>query len=308
MSGATSSAHAGLSPVGVTWLGMFVNVALAVAKLGVGIVFHAQALVADGLHSISDLVTDGAVLAGLVVSGKPADHDHHYGHRRVTTLVTLFVGGALLVTAAWIMIHAILTYGEPHGSRAAWVPFIVAAACILPKELLYRITRAVGLRVGDASVIANAWHHRTDAFTSIAAAAGLAGVAIGGPAWAFLDHLTAAVLSAFLGVAAVRFIHDSLTELIDAAPDQKTTGRIAETVSTTPGVADYHHLRIRRVGGSLALDVHVHVDGSLSVVEGHDIAEEVHDRVLACGCDVVEAVVHVEPVMHVEPEEEGDRV
>lgn len=284
-----------MSPTRVTWLGIGVNIALGIIKITVGIAVRAQALVADGLHSVSDLLTDAAVLAGLRMSSKPADLDHHYGHRRITTLVTMLIGVALFVSAAIIVYRALATYNEPHPMARADVAFWVAAASILPKEFLYRVTRRVGLRVGDASVIANAWHHRTDAFTSLAAAAGLAGVALGGPDWAFLDHLTAVVLAAFLSVTAVRFVVDSLAELTDKAPDSSVVECIEEAISGTPGVIVFHALRVRKLAGALALDVHIMVEPALTVVQGHDVATVVRERVLRCGCNVVEAVVHVEP-------------
>lgn len=282
------------------------NIALSIAKVAVGLAFRSQTLVADGLHSISDLVTDSAVLVGLRVSAKPADSDHHYGHGRVTTLVAMFVGAALLLTAVWIAYRAIVTFGDTQAMPSAFVPFWVATCSVAPKEWLYRLTRAVGIKVGNASLVANAWHHRTDAFTSMAAAVGLAGVAFGGPDWAFLDNLTAVVLSSFLAVAAIRFIHGSLAELIDSAPDQSVTGCIEDAVTGTPGVLGFHALRIRKVGGSLTLDVHVQVDPQSTVVAGHDVASDVKRRVIACGCSVVEAVVHVEPAEG-RPPGDGDR-
>jgi cation diffusion facilitator family transporter len=279
----------------VTWLGIGVNVALGVLKISVGLAVRAQALVADGLHSISDLLTDAAVLAGLRISSKPADASHHYGHRRVTTLVTLIIGVVLLISASWIVYRAIATHGEPHPMTQAGIAFWVAITSVAPKELLYRVTRSVGVRVGDASLLANAWHHRTDAFTSIAAAAGLAGVAVGGSEWAFLDHITAVVLAAFLAVAAFRFIGESVAELTDRAPPASVVECVEDAISGTPGVLGFHALRVRKLGGALGLDVHVLVDPEFSVVQGHDLATAVRERVLGCGCDVIEAVVHVEP-------------
>lgn len=284
-----------MTTTGVTGAGIVVNLTLALAKVGVGVVLRSQTLIADGLHSVTDLVTDSAVLVGLRISAKPADKDHHYGHGRVTTLVTLLVGVALLATAAWIVYNAIVTHSSSEHVSFGALPFFVAALSIVPKELLYRVTLRVGREAGDMSVVANAWHHRTDAFTSMAAAAGLAGVAFGGPDWAFLDQLTAVVLSAFLAVAAARFIKDSVAELLDVAPDSEVSECIEKAVAGTPGVREFHTLRLRMMGGTVILDVHVHVDPTLSVVKGHDIATEVRSRVLACGCDVAEAIVHVEP-------------
>jgi cation diffusion facilitator family transporter len=284
-----------MNPARVTWLGIGVNITLGALKVTLGISLRAQALVADGLHSISDLLTDAAVLAGLRVSSKPADADHHYGHRRVTTFVTMVIGIVLVISAAWIVYRAIATYDEPHALTQAGIAFWAAAASVAPKEFLYRVTRGVGVSAGDASLVANAWHHRTDAFTSIAAAAGLAGVAIGGPKWAFLDHITAVVLAAFLAVAAIRFIGESVAELTDTAPPAPVVECIEHAISETPGVLGFHALRVRKLGGALGLDVHIFVKPELSVVQGHDLATAVRGRVLACGCDVIEAVVHVEP-------------
>jgi cation diffusion facilitator family transporter len=286
-----------LTPRRVTWTGIVVNILLAAIKLMIGAVTRSQTLLADGLHSISDLATDVAVLAGLRISSIPADEDHHYGHARATTLATLFVGSALLLTAAWIIYNAVVTYRLPHPHPIGALPFWVAAISVAPKELLYRVTRKVGIEARDASVVANAWHHRTDAFSSIAAAAGLAGVAFGGPRWAFLDHLTAVVLSAFIAIAAVRFIHESASELMDVAPGSRIMRALEKTITETAGVRAFHNLRVRKVSGSLMLDVQIHVDPDLSVVQGHDIATEVRNRLVSCGCDVVEAVVHVEPAI-----------
>jgi cation diffusion facilitator family transporter len=281
----------------ITWTSIGVNTGLAGVKIGFGLLARSQTLLADGLHSVSDLVTDGAVLAGLHISSRPADDSHHYGHGRVTTLVTMFVGAALLATAIWIVYNAVATYGQPDLRPPGAGPFWIALLSIVPKELLYRVTRTIGIRAGDASVVANAWHHRTDAFTSVAAAAGLAGVAFGGSEFAFLDHLTAVVLSAFLAIAALRFIGESVSEMIDAAPGGTTVRDIEKAISATPGVRRFHDLRVRKVAGSLMLDVHIHVDPDLSVVEGHDIATEVRNRLLDCGCSVLEAMVHVEPAI-----------
>ncbi len=280
---------------GVTWLGLWMNALLSAAKIASGVVFSSQTILADGFHSLSDLVTDVAVLAGIRVADKPADGTHRYGHRRVTTLVTVFVGLSLFGAAVWIAWTAIATHREQHDQVRAVVPLIAALVSVPVKELLYRLTRRVGERERDSSLVANAWHHRTDAFTSVAAAAGLAGIVIGGPDWAFLDHVVAVVLAAFLAVVAVRIVRESLGELVDSAPPDDVLERIARCLDGTGGVNSHHELRARLMGGRVAVDVHLLVDPEMSVREGHDIAEEAKRRVLACGCDVIEVVVHVEP-------------
>ncbi len=235
------------------------------------------------------------MLAGLRVSGKPADTDHHYGHLRVTTLVTMFVGAALLATAAWIAFRGIITLRESHEPVRAALPFWVAIFSVFSKEALYQMTVRVGRRVGDASMVANAWHHRSDSWTSIAAAAGLAGVALGGPSWAFLDHVTAVVLASFLVVIGARILYDAGCELVDRAPDARTQAAIEAIVATTEGVRGYHAVRARRIGGKVAVDIHILVGPELTVREGHDVATLVTRRLLECEHNVIEVVVHIEP-------------
>lgn len=283
------------TPHGVTWFSVWVNSLLSAGKIVAGVFCNSQTIIADGVHSLSDLATDAAVLAGLRVSGKPADTDHHYGHLRVTTLVTMFVGAALLGTAAWIAYRGLVTLREPHEPVRAALPFWVAIVSVLAKEALYQMTVRVGRRVGDASVVANAWHHRSDAWTSIAAAAGLAGVALGGPSWAFLDHVTAIVLASFLVVIGARILYDAGCELVDRAPDARKQAEIEKIVATTEGVKGYHAVRARRIGGKVAVDIHILVGPELTVREGHDIATEVRRRLLECEHDVIEVVVHIEP-------------
>lgn len=296
MTGKPRTAPSELSPRRITWIGLAANAALTAIKVAVGVFSRSQTILADGLHSASDLVTDAAVLAGLRVSERPADEDHHYGHQRVTTLVTMFVGASLLAAALWIAITAVMTLVEPHDvNRPMLLPLWAAVISIPVKEWLYRITQRVGLRTSNDSLIANAWHHRSDAASSVAAAVGLAGIVIGGPRWAFLDHVTAIVLSAFLVVTAVRFIAESAEELIDRAPAEATLEAIRGAVVATSGVRSYHALRARKLGGVVELDIHIQVDPNLSVRQGHDIASEVRSRIRACCGDVREAVVHIEP-------------
>jgi len=288
-----------MSPQAVTMLGMVINTLLAAGKIAAGLVCASQAILADGLHSASDLVTDVAVLASLRVSDKPADRCHPYGHRRVATLAALFVGAGLVGAAGWILYNAISSLHELHETGPQGIstgaPLALALLSIPLKEGLFRLTRWVGRRCENVALLANAWHHRSDAFSSIAAAAGLAGVAIGGSRWDFLDHLTAAVLAVFLLRAAVRVIRDSAAELVDRAPSAAAMERIERAVRDTEGVRSHHAFRARKIGGKIIMDIHVQVDPDLTVRQGHDIAEDVDRRVLEADPSVVEAVVHIEP-------------
>ncbi len=284
-----------LTPSGVTWLGMAVNVVLALGKIVGGLVFASQAILADGLHSLSDLVSDVAVLAGIRVSARPADHSHPWGHRRISTLVAMFVGALLLVLGCAMVYGAIVSFRKVHRPPTGLVPLGLALATIPVKEVLFRLTRRVGRRVGDVSLAANAWHHRSDAFSSIAAAVGLTVVAVGGREWAFVDELTALVLSAFLIVAAWRIMRSAGRELVDRAPSAEILEAIDRAIRQTSGVRDHHAVRARQIGGKVAMDVHVLVDPLLTVREGHDIASAVQASVRGADTNVVDVNVHVEP-------------
>ncbi|HAU39300.1 MAG TPA: cation-efflux pump [Phycisphaerales bacterium] len=295
-----SSSTDRLNPRSVTWLSVLVNTLLAAGKILAGVVFYSQTILADGLHSLSDLVTDIAVLAGLRVSDKPADDCHHYGHRRVSTLTSLFIGAALLAAAGYIAYNAINLFHDFIDNKSMpavrpVLPLVMALLSIVSKEILFRVTRIVGQRVGDNSLIANAWHHRSDAFSSIAAAAGLAGVLIGGENWRFLDPLMAIVLSAFLVVVALQIMYSSASELIDRAPEAQLLATIEQAIRDTHGVRSHHAFRARRIGGKVDMDVHVQVDPNLTVHEGHDIASAVRDAVQRADANVVKVIVHVEP-------------
>lgn len=284
-----------MTPQRVTWLGLVVNGLLATAKVLAGLLCHSNAIMVDGIHSASDLVTDAVVLAGLRVSSKPADDDHHYGHQRVSTLVAMFVGAGLMGIGFYIAYRALLTIHEPGTDIRPTVPFWIALASVPVKEILYQVTLKVAIRTNNIALRANAWHHRTDAFTSIAAAAGLAGVAFGGPEWAFLDHITAIVLAVFLVYAAIGIIREAAGELIDQAPEEDVVIELERIARETPGVRDYHAVRARKHGGVIEMDIHVLVDRELPVWKGHDIASEVRNRIRNSDHDVQEVIVHVEP-------------
>ena len=285
----------GWTPFGVTLAGAGINVILAGGKIAAGIVFHCQTVLADGVHSLTDLVSDVAVLVGVRIGDRPADPSHPYGHRRVHTLTSLIIGVLLIGTGIMIGYRAIVSFmAEPEPIDGDW-PLALALLTVPAKEWLYRWTRNVGRRVDNPSVIANAWHHRTDAFTSLAASAGIAGAMFLGPHWRVLDGVTALLLCGFLVVAAGRLIYDAAQELIDRAPDAAHLAALEQIVAETPGVVTFHACRARKIGGRLEMDLHVLVDETLSVREGHDIASTVKARIREEDPSVAEVVVHVEP-------------
>lgn len=297
--GTTPAAASGRAPWltarRVTFAGLGTNAVLCVSKIAVGLLLGSQAILADGVHAASDVVTDLAVLAGIGRAEKPADACHPYGHQRIGTLVAMFVGIFLALAAAWILYQAVVSLSRPRVAVSAGLPLALAIGSIPLKELLYQLTIRVGRRDRNASLRANAWHHRSDAFTSVAAAAGLAGVAIGGQPWAFLDPAVAMMLGGFLLVVAGRIILQNAGELVDRAPSEELVRTVERIVADTQGVLNYHAFRARRMGDSLEMDVHIRVDPTLTVRQGHDIATAVEKRLLDSDVDVAKVTVHVEP-------------
>jgi len=281
-------------------LSVILNAALAVTKVFAGLAFHSQAIMADGLHTATDLFTDIAVLAGLRASSKPADLDHHYGHRRITTLVGLIIGASLLLASAIIVMEAVKSFHALAIEKnlppiQAGLPMWLAIVTIPVKEMLFRVTRVVGRRTGDVSLIANAWHHRSDAVTSVGASLGLGAVLIGGEQWRFMDPLAATVLAAWLAGVAVNIIRENAGELIDRAPESHVLDSIEQVVRNTEGVKEVHAFRARRIGGKIAMDINVMVEPGLTVRQGHDIASDVQKKVQESIEDVLEVLVHIEP-------------
>jgi cation diffusion facilitator family transporter len=285
----------------ITWIGLGWNLLLSGIKLAGGILGNSQAIVADAVHSLSDGTTDVAVLVGVGYWSKPPDRGHPHGHGRIETLVTTGIGVALGVVAAGIAYTAVTTISEHHAHPPGLIAMGAALLSIVSKELLYRWTVAVGRRIESSAVVANAWHHRSDAFSSIPVLLAVVGVRIH-PAWYFLDHLGAVVVSVFIFRTGVLVAWPALKELVDAGAPARELENIRRIAQTTVGVKEVHAIRTRSSGGALQVDLHVLVDGEMSVRRGHDVAEEVERRLVAEGPHLMDVVVHIEPY---EPRESG---
>jgi cation diffusion facilitator family transporter len=278
----------------VTVIGLIGNIAIAALKFVVGTVGFSQAVVADAVHSLSDTVTDLAVLLGLKYWSAPADDRHPYGHGRIETMVTLALGLVLTAVALGIGYRAISTVRETHPKQPQWIAFVGAAVSIVFKEILYRWTVAVGRRVRSSALLANAWHHRSDALSSIPAALAVV-LALINPRWAFVDHIGAMVVCVIILHAAWGIIRPALDELIDSGAPEHVREQIRSLAAGLRGVETVHAIRCRRSGPGLHIDLHVTVDGSMSVREGHEISEAVKRYLLEHGPDIVDVVVHLEP-------------
>ena len=277
------------------WVGLLCNLLLAAAKVAAGVFGHSQAVLADALHSLTDSVTDVAVILGVRYWTAPADEDHPHGHGRIETLVTVIIGisiGLVAVGMGWQAIRG-LRHGEDVRPPAG-IALGVALLSIGVKEALYRWTAGVGRTVDSPALVANAWHHRSDAMSSIPAALAVA-VALLVPGWAFVDRVGAIVVCVFILYASWRILHPALNQLIDAGAPPEERRRIEELALEVEGVEAAHALRTRYVGAKLAVELHLEVDGGLSVGEGHAIAQAVRRRLLAEGPNVVDAMVQIEP-------------
>jgi cation diffusion facilitator family transporter len=278
----------------VGWVGLLCNLLLAAAKAAAGIFGHSQAVLADALHSLTDSVTDVAVILGVRYWSAPADEDHPHGHGRIETLVTVVIGIAIGAVAVGMGIQAIRGLRhEPEGNPAA-IALGAAVLSIAVKEVLYRWTAKVGREVGSPALEANAWHHRSDAISSIPAAIAVT-VSIIDPEWVIVDRVGAVVVCLLILQASWRILRPAVDQLIDAAAPVGDRRRIEEIALTVDGVKAAHAVRTRYIGAKLAVDLHVEVDGGLSVDEGHVIAVAVRRALVEDGPNVVDAVVQIEP-------------
>ena len=278
----------------VGWVGLLCNLLLAAAKAAAGIFGHSQAVLADALHSLTDAVTDIAVILGVRYWSAPADEDHPHGHGRIETLVTVVIGLAIGAVAVGMGFEAIRGLRHEPESNPAGIALGVAVLSIAVKEILYRWTAAVGRQVNSPALEANAWHHRSDAISSIPAAIAVA-VSIIAPEWAVVDRVGAVVVCLLILQASWRILGPAINQLIDAAAPVGDRRRIEEIAITVDGVEAAHAVRTRYIGAKLAVDLHVEVDDGLSVGDGHAIALAVRRAIVEEGPNVVDALVQIEP-------------
>ena len=283
----------------ITLWGSLVNVLLTIFKIIAGILGRSAAMIADGIHSLSDLLSDIVVLVFTHISSKGKDRDHSFGHGKFETLATLIVSVILVVVGAELMSSAIrsiigLCNGEPI-PKPGFIALIAAAVSILAKEILYHFTVKVGRKTGSTVVIANAWHHRSDAFSSVGALLGIGGAMILGSHWTVLDPIVSCLISITIIVVAVKMALPSLAELLETSLPEEVEMEIVEIASAVAGVDDIHELKSRRNGISFIIDAHIAVNPEMSVVEAHDIATDVEDALRARYGQETQINIHVEP-------------
>ncbi|NCC25302.1 MAG: cation transporter [Deltaproteobacteria bacterium] len=278
----------------VTWWGLFWNLALASLKLGAGYWGGSRAVLADGMHSLSDLVTDAAVIGGSFLWSRPADEDHPYGHRRMETFVTVFIALMLAVAGIGIAWEALGGLGASEKSGPGPVALAAAVASILVKEILFRWTMIRGRQIQSRALKANAWHHRSDALSSIPVVVAVLGAMLV-PSWTFLDPLGAFVVAVFILKSAWDILAPALRELSEAGAPSKVSERIRSIALAHPEVHDIHKLRTRYQGGAMFVDYHLVVDRGLILSRAHDIGEEISAAVGEAFPEVVDVTYHLDP-------------
>lgn len=276
-----------------TWWGLIVNLVLSIAKLIVGFIGHSQALIADGLHSLSDLISDGLVLYATHHSNVEADEDHPYGHARYETFATIALGVLLITVALGIgfdAIHRMLD--QSHLMVPATITLWIAGLSVLSKEMLYHYTVHVARKVKSKMLEANAWHHRSDAVSSIVVFVGITGAILG---WPLLDSIAALIVAIMIARIGWELSHHSFQELVDTALEPDTLENIKNHISAIDGVLELHMLRSRRMGHNALVDVHILVNSKLSVSEGHQISEAVARDLIENFDEINDVTVHIDP-------------
>ena len=288
-----------------TLLGGVINGALATVKLAGGLIGHSQALVADAVESFADILSSLIAWRGLAVASRPPDAEHPYGHGRAETIATAIIATLLLLAAVGIGVHAAREILQPHPPPRPWTLAILAGVVIL-KEGLYRWNSRAARESGSTVTLSDAWHHRSDAITSFAAAVGISVAWIGGPAWGSADNVAALFAAGIIAWNGWRLLRPALEDLMDAAPDPNQTADIRQTAESVPGVSDVEKVRVRRLGWELLVDMHVRVRPSLTVAEAHAIAHGVKDRVREAHPAVRDVLIHIEPSLPSEPARQPD--
>lgn len=278
----------------VTWVGLAVNCLLVGLKFWGGIVGRSQALVADAVHSLSDLFSDVVVLLGLRWGRKEADEDHPYGHGRIETIASVFVGLTLLAAGIGIASQSIDAVYSHRASQPTTIALVMALVSIVSKECMYWYTLRVGLRIRSPALIGNAWHHRSDALSSVAVFIGLLLTQIN-PAWHMADAIAALLVSMLILRVGAKLCYHAFRELADTAPAEEILAELRQRAESVPGVLQVHDLKARYSGPQLLVEMHVVVDGTLTVHDGHKIADEVELRLLEEMELVSTVLVHLDP-------------
>jgi cation diffusion facilitator family transporter len=280
--------------VRVTLVGMIANTVLAATKMVAGVLGHSHALVADGVESLADLLSSAIVWRGLVVAATPADEDHPYGHGKAEPIAAAMVSTMLILAAAWIIFSAAREIAHPHQAPAPFTLGVLVVVVIV-KELLFRFVRRAGISAESSAVQTDAWHHRSDAITSLAAGVGIGIALIGGKGYEQADDWAAVVAALVIAWNGWRLLSPAVNELMDKSPQTELIQQIRQIAETIPGADRVEKCFVRKMGYHFYVDMHVEVDPQMTVQRSHVIAHEVKDRIRENIPSVRDVLVHVEP-------------
>lgn len=286
--------------VRVTFIGTVVNAILIVLKFAAGILGNSAAMVADGVHSLSDFLTDFVVIVMLRISSKPSDEDHDFGHGKYETLATTIIGLFLILVGGGILwsgttkIYGFLINDEALVSPG-WFAFGAAIASIFMKEGIYQYTISKSRNLNSEALVANAWHHRSDALSSIGTAIGIGAACLLGSNWAILDPLAAVIVSFFIFKVAIQLIRSSVNQLLESSLPIEIEKEIENIVNSYPGVTEMHNLRTRQVGVNYAITMHVRMDGNLSLYDSHEKVDQIEKELKEKFGHQTIISIHVEP-------------
>jgi len=283
----------------VTIVGIIVNILLSIIKLVIGYLGNSQALIADGVHSFSDLTTDLSIIFGVKYWLAPADQQHQYGHQKIELLVTIFIAIMLASVGVGILIKAIISLNNNNIETPSIVAFIGALLSIISKEWLYHYTVKQATKLKSSAVKANAWHHRSDAISSLPVAIVIV-IATIFPNLIFLDSIGAILVSIFIIYPAYKMFKEAISNVLDESVDKKTLEEIEKVSLQTKDVKEVHDIRTRKIGETIFIDMHILVDGHISVIEGHEVSEEVKRNLMKSNEDILDVLIHLEPFNNVE--------
>lgn len=278
----------------ITWAGIWVNLALSIAKILAGIFGHSKALIADGIESASDIVTSFALIVGAKFWNAPPDEDHPYGHRRIETIMTLGIGLVVGIVGLLIIWSALQSLQAGVRTQPTMLALVVAVGTVVSKELLYRWSAREGRKIQSMAVVANALHHRSDAISSIPVVLSVAAAQVF-PSWSFLDTLGALVAGGFILKASHGIAWPALRELSESGADPELVQELSKAACTVAGVESVHGLRTRFVGSGLFVELHIVVDPEMSVLRAHRISDRVAGRLVGDFTQVVDVQVHLDP-------------
>src|SRR5438046_1359881 len=293
-SGNQHSSHIWQTGARLALFGLSVNVLLAAAKILAGVIGHAYVLIADGIESALDVGGSIVIWGGLTVAARPPDQTHPYGHGKAEPIAAVIVAAGVLAAAVVLAIESVREIFLPHHAPAPWTLAVLVVTVII-KETLYRYTIRFGQKVESTAVKTDAWHHRMDALTSIAAFIGISVALIGGEKWQSADDWAALLACALIAANGIRLARPAFYEIMDTAPGGKIVRSIRVVASSVPGVVEVEKCRARKMGLDYYVDLHVGVDGNISVHQGHEIAHRVKSAIQQSDSRIADVLVNIEP-------------